>query len=257
MKSIALINQKGGVAKTTSVINIAAELGLQGYKVLIVDGDSQGNATQNLGMYEPENPSLADILLGEKNINDVVLHTSFENLDLIPANLELQFAEMNLQQRVTRNDNVFKKAMSELTTNYDFVLIDCPPSLSTMTVNILTYVDYVLIPIKPDRNSLEGYDRLLNLINAIREDSNEKIKILGTFITVKEGQTSLDRQIFENCQNSFGDIFINQSIRKCVEVREAPMCSMPVCYYKRNCGGARDYRNLAKVIIDRTERGTK
>lgn len=251
MNTIAILNQKGGVGKTTSTINIAGELSLRGKKILIIDGDSQGNATQNLGMYNPDNLTISSVLLGEKSINDVILHTAFENIDLVPANLELQYAEMSLQQRITRNDNVFKKAMKELKTEYDYIIIDCPPSLSTMTVNILTYVENVLIPVKTDRNSLEGYERLLNLIEAIRQDSNEKLKVLGLFITVFEKQTVLDRQIFKDMQNSLGDMFINVPIRKCIEVREAPLANLPVSYYSNTSNGTEDYKNLTTIIIER------
>lgn len=251
MNTIAILNQKGGVGKTTSTINIAGELSLRGKKVLVIDGDSQGNATQNLGMYTPDNLTISDVLLGKKNINDVILKTSLENIDLIPANLELQYAEMSLQQRVTRNDNVLKKAMFELKTAYDYVLIDCPPSLSTMTVNILTYVENVLIPVKTDRNSLEGYERLLSVVDAIRQDSNEKLKVLGIFITVFEKQTVLDKQIYEDVQNGLGDLFINVPIRKCIEVREAPLANLPVSYYSKNSNGTEDYRNLTTMIIER------
>lgn len=251
MNTIAILNQKGGVGKTTSTINIAGELSLRGKKVLIIDGDSQGNSTQNLGMYNPDNLTISNVLLGEKSINDVILHTAFENIDLVPANLRLQYAEMSLQQRVTRNDNVLKKAMSELRTSYDYIIVDCPPSLSTMTVNILTYVENVLVPVKTDRNSLEGYESLLDMVNAIRQDSNENLKILGLFITVFEKQTVLDRKIFEDVQNGIGNLFINVPIRKCIEVREAPMSALPVCYYSNTSNGTEDYRNLTTAIIER------
>lgn len=249
MNTIAILNQKGGVGKTTSTINIAGELALRGKKVLIIDGDSQGNATQNLGMYSPNNLTIADVLLDKKNINDVILHTAIENIDLVPANLELQYAEMSLQQKVTRNDNVLKKAMKELRTNYDYIIVDCPPSLSTMTVNILTYVQNILIPVKTDRNSLEGYERLLSLINTIRQDSNEKLKILGIFITVFEKHTVLDRQILENVRSGLSNLFIDIPIRKSIEVREAPLANLPVCYYSETSNGTEDYRNLTTAII--------
>lgn len=252
MKKIALINQKGGTAKTTSTINIAGELVRRGERVLILDADSQGNATSNIGLYNPSQKSLSDVLLGDCDVTDIILHSSIDGLHLIPSNLELQYAEMNMQNTATRNDILLKKALKPIDESfYDFMIVDCSPSLSAMTINVLAYVDYVLIPIKVDKNSLEGYGRLQSVMDTIKEDSNPALTALGIFISAYESNIQLDRYIYNECKEQFGDLFIPVPIRKNVAVKEAPIQNLPVCFYDKNSNASKDYAALTDEILKR------
>lgn len=246
--SIALVNQKGGCGKTTSTVNLAGELSQKGYKVLIVDCDSQGNASANTGVINPR-ITLSDVLLGDATAEQAIIKTSIENISVIPANLKLQSAELAIQRMVTRSDNILAKALQTIDKNYDFVLLDCAPSIGVVTVNALTYTNYVLIPLRIDRNSVEGYTHLTSLINTIRTDSNRKLKILGSFFVAVERNITLDKQLYEDTKQKFGDMFIDAPIRKNAAIREAPLKNVPISYYDKNSNGHKDYLALTDAIL--------
>lgn len=248
---IAFYNRKGGTGKTTSTINVAGELAGRGYKVLIIDSDAQGNASQNLGCYYPDRASLSDVLLGNKDVNEVIVETRIKNIDILPATIELQETETKMLVAAGRTDNFMVKAMKKLNKTYDFILVDCSPSFGIMTTNMLSYVDYILVPVKVDKNSLEGYENLTKKVKVIREDSNEKLMVLGLFLTSFEKGTTLDREMFSMCKDSFGDLFFDNVINKNVAVREAPLHGIPVNVYEKSSKGANDYKALTNEIIER------
>lgn len=253
-KKIAFFNRKGGTGKTTSTVNVAGELARRGNKVLVVDSDPQGNASQNLGVYSPERPSLSDVLFGDCSVSDAIVTTGIENIDVLPSNLSLQDAEMRMMISATRKDNFLAKAMKGLEQHdkkYDFIIVDCSPSLSALVVNVLTYVQFVFIPIKTDKNSMEGYGSLVEKVDEVREDGNEKLKIAGVFLTVFEKATAMDNAISTSAKNEFGDMLMSTRIPKNVSLREAPLFNKPVCYYKNNSVGASAYKNLTDEILER------
>ena len=248
---IAFYNRKGGTGKTTSTINVAGELAKRGYKVLIIDSDAQGNASQNLGCYAPDKDSLSEVLLGTADVNDVIVSTEVDNIDILPATIELQETETKMLVAAGRTDNFMVKAMKKLNRAYDFILVDCSPSFGIMTTNMLSYVDYILVPVKVDKNSLEGYENLTQKVNIIREDSNENLVVLGLFLTSFEKGTTLDKEMFAMCKESFGDLFFDNVINKNVAVREAPMHAVPVNVYEGSSRGAVDYKALTDEILER------
>lgn len=250
MTSIALVNQKGGVGKTTSTVNIAGELARRGYKALIIDADSQGNATANMGITDPTF-TLSDVLTGNCTVNEAITQTEIKGIDIIAANLELQYTELLISKSGTRCDNILDKAMRKLETDYDFILVDCAPSIGVMTINVLTFVQYALIPLRSDRNSIEGYGRLSDIINTVREDGNPDLAILGTFFTSFEKNTSLGRNYYERTKELFGDLFIPVSVRKNIAIQEAPLTGKPACYYDPSSPGAKDYAQLTEEILKR------
>lgn len=248
MNTIAVLNQKGGVGKTTCVLNLAGELSKRNYKVLIVDCDSQGNATSNIGCV-PNKDTLSSVLNGEKNINDVIINTDFDNISIIPSDLSLQATELNIQREdEDENNYILRDKLKDLENKYDFILFDCPPSLHTVTLNVLSCAEYILIPVK-EKNSLEGYGRLLDVVSVIKENYNNELGILGIFFSVFEKQTVLDNRFYEECKNSFGNLFFNTTISKSIDIREAPVANQPVCFYNENSNGAKDYANLTDEIL--------
>lgn len=244
--TIAIVNQKGGVGKTTSTINIAGELAGRNYKVLIIDMDSQGNSTQNVGVENAENYSIIPALLEQKSINEIILKTEIQNIDLVPGSFELKEAETEI------NDSLLiKNTMDKLNNKYDFIIIDCPPSLGALTVNVLCYVEHVLVPIKTDINSLHGYNALIDLIKAIKQEVNSKLNILGQFVTVFNSRTLFDRKIYSESQLICGEKFIDIPIRMNVDIKEAPFFGLPICLHNNSAKGAEDYRKLTDVILTR------
>lgn len=250
---IAFYNRKGGTGKTTSTVNVAGELAVRGYSVLIVDTDPQANASSNLGRGDSDIISLSEVLLGDANVNDVIIPTDIENIDILPANLSLQEVEIKIMSSSTRHDNHLIKVMKNVTKEYDFILIDCSPNMGVMTVNALSYADYILIPTKTDKNSIQGFEKSIDTVKTIKDDCNENLEVLGVFLTVFEKATVIDKSIYENCQEQYGELFIETVIHKNTAVREAPFNNVPVNSYDKRSAGSKDYKALTDEILRRLE----
>lgn len=246
---IAFYNRKGGTGKTTSTINVAGELAQRGYSVLIVDTDPQANASSNIGRGEGIKLSLSDVLLGDADVNDVIINTAIDNIDILPATLSLQDVEIKIMSSYIRTNNHLSKCMKNVTKEYDFILIDCSPNMGIMTVNALSYADYILIPTKTDKNSIEGFKKSIDTVKAIKAEWNAELEFLGVFLTVFEKVTLVDQKIYEDCKSQYGDLFIDVVIRKNTAVREAPFCNMPVNNYDKSSAGAKDYKALTDEIL--------
>lgn len=247
-KIIATCNQKGGVGKTTTTVNLAAYLATSGKKILLIDTDPQGNATSGIGF---ETPSITSclynaIIEGEPLIN-IIKETNINNLDLIPATSQLAGAEVELVNAVNRETKL-KTALQDIKDNYDFILIDCPPSLSLLTVNALTAADEVIIPIQCEYYALEGLGRLTETIYLIRESLNPTLKIRGILFTMFDGRTILSNQVVEETKSHFKDEVFRTIIPRNIRLAEAPSYGQPILLYDPGSTGANAYENLAKEI---------
>lgn len=252
MIKIALMNQKGGTGKTTSVINIGGELVRKGKKVLIIDMDTQGNATSNIKIISNSNKNMADAIINSNvNINDVICHTIIDGLDIIQGGTLLGNAFVALQKMMMGRETVLKRLLNKLDI-YDFVLFDCSPSLeSILNINVLVATDYVLIPIRVDKNSIEGYGTMLETIKDAREMVNPDLKALGIFMTAVETGSSLDKEMKNEFPKMLPDLAFKTYIRKNIEVRKAPLTLQPLCFYNSKCAGSQDYLNLTNEILER------
>lgn len=256
MIKIALMNQKGGTGKTTSVINIGGELIRRGKTVLIVDMDTQGNATSNLEITQQATQSMADALTDAAvQPADTICHTAIDGLDIIPGGALLAGAYTVLQKMVMGRETVLRRLLSRLPENaYDFILFDCSPSLeSILNINVLVAADYVLIPIRVDKNSIEGYGTMLETIREAREVVNPDLRALGIFMTAVETGSSLDREMIDNLPVLLPELAFQTYIRKNIEVRKAPIALRPLCFYNPRCAGAQDYANLTSEMLERIQ----
>lgn len=253
MIKIALMNQKGGTGKTTSVLNLAGELTLRKKNVLVIDMDTQGNATANLKITTPSPKTLADTIADSTiSLKDTICHTSIERLDLIPGGAILGSAFNAIQRMIVGRDTVLKRLLTSLPQSYDFVLFDCSPSLeSVLNINVLVATDYVLIPIRVDKNSIEGYGVMLDTIQLVRETENADLRALGVFMTAVETSTSLDREMITALPATIPNLAFQSYIRKNIEVKKAPIAQLPLCYYNSRCTGAQDYAALTDEMLAR------
>ncbi len=252
MTVIAVTNQKGGVGKTTTAINVAHCLSKTGKRVLLLDFDPQGNATSGLGVNKTQlDKSVLDVVADGALINDVVLKTNHKNLWLVPATPQLANAEVELagaEHRFTR----LKIALATQTENYDYVLIDCPPSLSLLTVNGLIAAKYVLLPVQAEFYAMEGLGQLLETMKLVRKGLNPGLDLLGVVVTMVDSRTSLSNQVHEEIKKHFPGKVFSTVIPRNVRLAEAPSHGLPVGAYDRWSKGARAYRALTKEIIART-----
>lgn len=249
MIKIAVLNQKGGVGKTTSVINLASYLGKSGKQVTIVDFDPQGNATSGLGIdKERLSSTIYDIVINEDNLQEAIVLTRFENISLVPTNQQLAGAEVELAASENR-EHKLHKALSDHET--DFVLIDCPPSLGLLTINALVAADYVIIPVQSEYYALEGLSQLINVIQKVRETFNQQLKILGIVLTMADSRTSLADQVEAEVRKHFGELVFKTVIPRNVRLAEAPSHGRPISEHDRWSKGAKAYKNLSKEILGR------
>ena len=255
MKTIAIMNQKGGTGKTTSAINLAGELVRRGKKVLIVDMDTQGNATSNLELTEVSKITLSDIIVDKDHrIPDAICHTSIEGLDLIRGGSLLAPALAAMQEMPFGRDMTLKRLVPQIPKDYDFVFFDCSPSLESLfNINVLVAVQYILIPIKVDKNSIEGYNVMLETVQNVRELVNPDIRVLGIFMTAVETGASLDREMIANFPHMLPELAFHSYIRKNIDVKKAPLALKPLCFYSPRCTATEDYAALCGEMLERME----
>jgi chromosome partitioning protein len=248
-RTIAIVNQKGGVGKTTSAVNLAACVGANGYRVLLCDIDPQGNATSGLGVNKRDvQKSTYDMIIGAVPAEEVLLHTAFRNLDLLPANINLAGAELELSMLDNREARI-RRALAPLKQNYDFIFLDCPPSLGLITLNALCAVDTVLVPIQCEYYALEGLSQLMGTIRQIKRRYNGLIELEGVLLTMYDGRLNLTQQVVQEVKRFFPQKVYATVIPRNVRLSEAPSFGKPVWYYDKSSRGAQAYDALAKEFL--------
>jgi len=250
---IAMANQKGGVGKTTTTINLAAALAERGKRVLILDFDPQANATSGLGLEKTDGQSLYPVLLGEARVEDLIKPTEVKRLEIVPAEVNLAGAEVDVP-RMERYLQRLREAIRPLAESdrYDFMFVDCPPSLGILTMNALTAADAILLPIQCEYYALEGLSVMIRLVDQIRNSgANPKLEIEGIVMTMYDQRTNLSQQVVQQVVQHFSEHAFETLIPRSVRVSEAPSYGKPVLSYDRNCTGTAAYRQLAREFLER------
>lgn len=250
-KIITVANQKGGVGKTTSAVNLAAGLGYYGKRTLLVDIDPQGNATSGVGFDKRSiEKSTYDILLAQAKAEEAILHAKYNKLDLMPAGIDLAAAEFEIMDAPDRLQRL-KKALLTVKPGYDYIIIDCPPSLGIITTNALTACDSVLVPIQCEYYALEGLSQLMNSVRYVKRKLNEHIYIEGVLLTMYDGRLNLTQQVVSEVKQFFPKKVFGTVIPRGVRLSEAPSFGMPIMYYDKNCKGSEAYLGLAQELISK------
>lgn len=256
-KIISLVNQKGGVGKTTSSINLAAALGQLGKKTLLVDLDSQGNATTGLGISNNQIiHDVYDLITTDITTNEAIIKTQFDNLDMIPATINLagidvEFVKKMLDDNSFHQNEQLRNKLSEVRNNYDYIIIDCQPSLGISTMNALVASDSVIIPVQCEYYALEGITQLLVTIMMVQNDINPGLQIEGVLLTMLDGRTNIGLEVIEEIKSYFKNKVFNTIIPRLVRLVEAPSHGKPICYYEPTSRATEAYENLAKEVISR------
>ena len=250
-KIIAIVNQKGGVAKTTTAINLAAAVAQRGHKTLLVDLDPQGNATSGLGIDRRGlEHCVYDLLINDAPIEAVLLHTDYQQLDVIPATIQLAGAEVELVSAISR-ENRLRRILRPQREHYDYIFIDCPPSLGLLTINALSAADRALLPLQCEYYALEGVTQLLNTYEMIRKNLNPELEIEGVLLTMYDARTNLSSQVAEEARNYFGHKVYDTQISRSVRLSEAPSHGLPGIIYDPKSRGAVEYQALADEFLSR------
>lgn len=251
VRVIAVTNQKGGVGKTTTAINLSACLAQAGKKVLVIDADPQGNTTSGLGLNKNEIEStLYNLMLGESDINEVMMETCVEKLKILPSNMNLSGAEIELVGREKR-EYILKTALDKVKKRFEYIIIDCPPSLNMITINALTASDTVLVPIQCEYFALEGLEQLLHTIGLVKQRLNTHLDIEGVVFTMYDARTNLSMQVVEEVKRSVGKSVYKTIIPRNVRLGEAPSHGLPITLYDSKSKGAESYMQLANEVIER------
>ena len=252
-KIVSFSNQKGGVGKTTTCVNMAAYLATFGKKVLLVDIDPQGNATTGLGFSKSSlKKSVYSVLIDDEKVSDNLLKTEIENLDLLPSNIDLAGAEVELVYKKTR-EKVLKNALAEVRANYDYIMIDCPPSLGLLTINALAAADTVIIPIQSEYYALEGLSQLMNSITLVKQHLNPALEVDGVVLTMYDSRSLISKQIAEEIKKIFTKRLFEIVVPRNVRLVEATSYGKPIMMHDPKCTGARAYKALTQEYLSREE----
>lgn len=247
-KVISVANQKGGVGKTTTAVNLSTLLAKKGKKVLLIDTDPQGNATSGLGVTKEVELSVYDILVGETTFEETVQETEVKNLRVCPSNISLAGAEVELVSMMSREQRL-KEKLDVVKEQYDFVIIDCPPSLGLVTLNAFTASDSVLIPVQCEYFALEGLGQLLNTVNLVKKHLNKNLEIEGALLTMYDARTNLSNQVVKEVKKYFEDKVYKTVIPRNVRLSEAPSYGMPISIYDPKSKGAKAYEKFTKELL--------
>ena len=248
---IAFANQKGGVGKTTTCVNMASFMALMGKKVLLIDLDPQGNATSNLGLEKEDKiNTIYQVMSGDVSVKDAIYETPVKNLSIIPANNDLSGVEVELVY-MSQREYVFKNIIESVKNDYDYITIDCRPSLGLLTINAFTASDAVIIPIQCEFFALEGLSQLMNTIRLIKKKLNPEIAIDGVVLTMREMRSNLGRQVAEEIEKFFAGTVFKTIIPRNVRLAESPSHGLPVYLYDKTCVGSKAYKNLTEEYFER------
>ena len=248
---IAIANQKGGVGKSTTAINLSSCLGEMGQKVLTIDMDPQGNTTSGMGVDKDEQENTVyELLLGETNIEDCILKLDFDGLSLIPSNVNLAGAEIELIG-IEEKEYILKNQVEKVKNDYDYIIVDCPPSLNMLTINAMTTANTVLVPIQCEYYALEGLSQLMHTIELVQERLNPELEMEGVVFTMYDARTNLSLQVVENVKNNLNQTIYKTIIPRNVRLAEAPSHGLPINIYDSKSSGAESYKSLAEEVIHR------
>lgn len=254
-KIISIVNQKGGVGKTTTSVNLAAAIGIEGKKVLLVDADPQGNTTSGYGVNKKSvQVSSYELLIGKGKTDQAVIKTEYKNVDIIPASIDLAAAEVDLIE-IDHREAQLKMALSVVHEEYDYIFIDCPPSLGLITINALNASDTVLVPIQCEYFALEGLSQLMATVRQVKRLYNPTLEIEGIVLTMFDGRLNLTGQVVAEIKKFFADKLYKSVIPRAVRLSEAPSYGMPIQYYDKRSKGSDAYNALAKEFLKKNRRG--